>query len=81
MMSRSLPTLLTLFLIVGSHAASALAEQRVGGGLLVLYDFSEGKGRTFRDGSGAGQPIDLTIRVVARDAELLIGQNEQNRQD
>ena len=43
-------------------AASAQEEQqRVNRGLLVLYDFAEGKGQTVHDRSGVGTPLDLSI--------------------
>ncbi|HUG66104.1 MAG TPA: LamG-like jellyroll fold domain-containing protein, partial [Pirellulaceae bacterium] len=43
-------------------AASAQEkQQRVNRGLLVLYDFAEGKGQTVHDRSGVGTPLDLSI--------------------
>ena len=60
-MSRRLLPVLTLLLIAGLHPAISVAEERVGGGLLVLYDFNEGEGRTIHDRSGVGKPLDLAI--------------------
>ena len=54
-------TVLTLFAIVASEAMPAAAEGRVGSGLQVLYDFTEGQGRIVHDRSGVGKPLDLTI--------------------
>ncbi len=36
-------------------------QERVTDGLQVLYTFLEGKGKTVKDVSGVGQPLDLTI--------------------
>ena len=49
-------------------AFTAQGEDRVTGGLVVLYDFEEGAGTTIRDRSGAAPPLDLRIETprVAR---------------
>ena len=39
----------------------SVSGQRVARGLQVLYDFAETQGKTVRDRSGIGKPLDLTI--------------------
>jgi hypothetical protein len=47
--------------VVASIAAAQDNARRVDRGLLVLYDFEEGEGRTVHDRSGVGEPLDLEI--------------------
>ncbi|MCA8995441.1 MAG: DUF1587 domain-containing protein, partial [Planctomycetaceae bacterium] len=42
---------------------SLRAAERVGQGIVVLYEFEEGKGDTVHDRSGVGTPVDLKIET------------------
>lgn len=59
--------------------ASATRPTRARKGLLVLYDFANGRGAVIRDRAGAGSPLDLRIRdsqsVVRKRGSLEVRSN------
>ncbi|MEX2188969.1 MAG: DUF1592 domain-containing protein [Pirellulales bacterium] len=63
-------TLLGLAAWLLSSLATTVADdkqpQRVSDGLIALYDFSDGDGKTIRDRSGVGAPLDLEIEDAGR---------------
>ncbi len=50
-----------VILLLSLIGRSSEAEERSSRGLLALYTFQEGKGRSIRDRSGVGTPLDLEI--------------------